>query len=189
MIRPWEQPPTGAAADVAATLAAAIPVIETERLTLRAPRIGDFGAYAEIYMSDRWPGHHAATREEVWLDYCQMIAGWLLRGTGVMAIERREGGALLGFVILNHEYGDPELELGWVLTAEAEGRGYATEAARALRDDAAAMGLTELVSYIDPENARSVRVAERLGARRDKAAEAGIAHPVLAYRHPRESRA
>ncbi|MEZ5777817.1 MAG: GNAT family N-acetyltransferase [Paracoccaceae bacterium] len=190
MTRPWEIAPTGPAADAVARIAAAVPVIETERLRLRAPRIGDFGAYAEIVLSDRWKDESDGTRKDAWLDFCQMVAGWLLRGTGIMAVERREDCQFLGFTVLNHEYGDPELELGWFLNAEAEGHGYATEAAGAYRGHAArTLGLTGLVSYIAPDNARSARVAERLGAARDAAAEAAYPDDILVYRHPGEGRA
>ena len=183
---PWETPPTGALAVEVARIAGGLPRIETERLTLRAPRIDDFDAYAGVYLSDRWQHDEPQDRKDAWLDFCQMVACWLLRGTGVLSIERRQDGAHLGFVILNHEYGDPELELGWVLAAEAEGHGYASEAAGALRAHAAdKLGLSGLVSYIDRDNARSVRVAERLGARRDIEAEAEIGHGCLVYRHPR----
>lgn len=181
---PWEAPPTGRLAEVARTLAATMPRIETERLVLRAPRMEDFSAYADIILSDRWfdPG---LSREDAWLDFNQMVAGWLLRGTGPLSIDRRDDGALAGFVLIHQEYGDPELELGWLLTAEAEGKGYACEAALALRDHAVnRLGLTDLVSYIAAGNARSIRLAERLGAVRDHAAEAVIGHATLVYRHP-----
>jgi len=65
-----------------------------------------------------------------------------------------------------------------------EGRGYATQAARALRDWAtAAGGMRALVSYIHPENGRSVAVAERLGATRDDTAPRQDPDD-LVYRHP-----
>lgn len=182
-LHPWETPPSGALAEAVRDAAAALPRIETERLILRAPRIQDFQAYAEIVLSDRWfdPGQ---SREGAWLDFNQMVAGWLLRGTGLLSVDRRDG-VLAGFVLVHQEYGDPEMELGWILTADAEGKGYASEAARALREHAAsAFGLTGLVSYIDAENARSIRLAERLGAVRDHAAEADIGHANLVYRHP-----
>ena len=62
----------------------------------------------------------------------------------------------------------PEKELGWQLYEGQEGRGYATEAAMALRDWATrALRLDGLVSYVHPENVASAAVAERLGATLD----------------------
>jgi RimJ/RimL family protein N-acetyltransferase len=100
-------------------------------------------------------------------------------------VEDRATGAYCGDVGLLHPAHYPEIELGWTLVAEAEGRGIACEAAVAARDWAfGTLGLTTLVSYIGPENARSIRLAERLGAVRDDTA----ARPEpedLVYRHTR----
>lgn len=60
-------------------------------------------------------------------------------------------------------YAQPEL--GWALIQEHWGRGYATEAAAAIRDWAwECRHIDRLVSLIAPDNVRSQRVAERLGA-------------------------
>lgn len=163
---PWEMPSEGAAAAIAARLAAAVPAIETPRLRLRAPRIADFGAYAAIATTERaaYIGG-PMTRGEAWLDFNQMVAGWLLRGHGVWSVARRDDGVLLGFLPLAHEFGDPEPELGFLFVAAAEGQGYAREAAEAARAFAFdELGWDSVVSYVDPANARSVRLAERLGA-------------------------
>lgn len=184
-MRPWELPPDPPAAGVAARLAAQVPAITTERFRLRAPRIGDFPVYARFLLDEPLSDATSQTaRREAWLDFCQLAAGWLLRGIGPWTVESRAGGAPLGAAVLNHEYGDPETELGWVVAEGAEGRGIATEAAGAARAHAfATLGLTTLVSYVDPANARSAAVALRLGAVRDPAAEAALGHEVLVFRH------
>jgi RimJ/RimL family protein N-acetyltransferase len=62
----------------------------------------------------------------------------------------------------------PVVELGWALGRSYWGHGYATEAALAVRAWAAeAHGLGPLISIINRENVRSIRVAERLGAARE----------------------
>lgn len=184
MTRPWETPPTGPRARLAAQCATPLPRIETARLILRAPRLNDFDIYAGIYLSPRWDHGEPVTRHDAWLDFCEMTAGWYWRGTGVLTITDTAG-TVLGFTLLNHEFGDPELELGWMLTAEAEGQGFATEAAAALRDWATShLGVTAPVSYVDPDNTRSAATARRLGATRDATAEAAIGHACHAYRHP-----
>lgn len=59
-----------------------------------------------------------------------------------------------------------EYELGWWVWKEYWGRGYATEAGRALAAFAAGeMGLSRVVAVIDPDNAASIRVAEKIGMR------------------------
>lgn len=181
---PWEAAPSGASASLASGLASAVPAIVATRLRLRAPRIADFSAYAEITMSDR--GRHIGgpfNREESWLDFTQGVAGWLLRGYGLWSVERTADEAVLGFVLLNHEFGDDEPELGFLFLAAHEGQGYATEAAQAARHFAfGILGWTTVVSYVDAENARSIRLAERLGAVLD--ADAG-SEELLVFRHTR----
>ena len=184
MTQPWEQPVTGGLAQRIAALHVALPVILTPRLRLRPARIEDHATYAAIYGGPRWMHDDPVTAEDIWLDFCQLVAGWLMRGLGLMAIEARETGALQGFVLLNHEYGDAEMELGLMLTEAAEGQGIAFEAAEALRAHGASLGVRAPVSYIAPGNTRSARLAERLGARRDAAAEAAAGGEVLVYRHP-----
>jgi len=92
---------------------------------------------------------------------------------------------VLGFTGLTQPPSYPEPEFGWLLTEAAEGRGVATEAARALMDWTwGATDLRAMVSYIDPRNAASIRVAEKLGGLRDD----GCARPddnPLVYRHRR----
>jgi ribosomal-protein-alanine N-acetyltransferase len=57
-----------------------------------------------------------------------------------------------------------EREIGFVLGREHWGRGYATEAAAAMRDHAfGALGLTRLASPIHPDNEASKRVAAKIG--------------------------
>ena len=59
---------------------------------------------------------------------------------------------------------DLGLEIIWSLAPEAQGRGYATEAARAVLDYALGpLGLPEVLAEIDEGNTASARVAERLG--------------------------
>ena len=114
-----------------------------------------------------------------------MAGQWLLRGYGGFSIEERTTGGYLGEVGVFHEDSYPEPELGWMVVAAAEGRGIAHEAALAVRRWAyRTLGLTTLVSYIDAGNARSIRLAERLGAARDDNAPLPENEHCLVYRHP-----
>jgi RimJ/RimL family protein N-acetyltransferase len=166
MTAPHERPIPGPAADFAAMLAAELPVIETARLRLRAPRLSDFDAWAEIFTGPAGP-HLGGPfdRDAAFTEFAATCGLWLLRGHGLWTVEPKAGGEVLGFVLIGFEPGDQVPELGYLFRPSGEGQGYATEAARALRDHAVGpLGLETLVSYIDPENPRSVRVAERLGA-------------------------
>jgi RimJ/RimL family protein N-acetyltransferase len=115
--------------------------------------------------------------------FCHDVAGWTLFGHGALTIDLRATAECVGQVGINHGPLFPEKELGWFVYEAHEGQGYATEAAAALRDWAAqALGLDRLVSYIDPANARSIAVAERLGAVRDLHAATQDPGDVV-YRH------
>jgi RimJ/RimL family protein N-acetyltransferase len=57
-------------------------------------------------------------------------------------------------------------EMGWVLAPWAHGRGLATEAVRAVLDwSAAHLGAPRTMCIIDPDNAASIRVADKCGYR------------------------
>ena len=78
----------------------------------------------------------------------------------------------------------PEGELTWIVFGSAEGKGIASEAARAARDDAyARLGWDTAVSYIEDGNTRSIALAERLGCTCDVDALVP-GGPVKAWRHP-----
>ncbi|MGR3453942.1 GNAT family N-acetyltransferase [Pseudooceanicola sp.] len=165
---PCETAPSGASARLARRVAAGIPELVTERLRLRAPLCEDFAIYAEIVLGPRGKHLGLATREEAWLDFAQMVAGWTLRGHGVWTVEPKDGGEAFGFVLLGFDQEDPEPELGYLFTGRAEGRGIASEAARAARDFAfAELGWKTLTSYVADGNARSAALAERLGGKLD----------------------
>ncbi len=147
----------------------AIPTLRTERLVLRPPVMADFEAYRLLMTSPRSSGMGGPfDGRAAWGMFCHDIALWELCGHGALMMDLVGGGQCVGQVGINHGPLFPEKELGWLLYDGYEGHGYATEAAAALRDWAfAARGLSTLVSYFDPANVRSVRVAERLGGRRD----------------------
>jgi len=185
--RAWLTPPAGMAAVAARTYTEALPVFETERLLLRAPRMSDWPVLEPIWTTER--GRYIGgpmNGEDAWLDFNQCVSGWLLRGIGWLTVTARKDGAVLGLIGVGQEHGDPEAELGWLLTEEAEGHGYAIEAARAFLPLALKIiGRGKLVSYIHQDNTASIRLAEKLGAVCD--AERHPLYPEgLIFRHIKE---
>jgi RimJ/RimL family protein N-acetyltransferase len=161
-----------------------IPTLRTGRLILRAPVMEDFPAYARLMASPRaiHMGGPFDTRA-AWGLFCHDVALWELFGHGALMVDLTATGECVGQVGINHGPLFPEKELGWQVYEAHEGRGYATEAAQALRDWAfATLGLRTLVSYIDPANTRSAAVAERLGAVLDQTAPKQDPDD-LVYRH------
>lgn len=164
------------------------PTLHTARLTLRPLRMADYPAYAAFMASPRSGfigGPYEA--QKCWGWFCHDAAQWVLFGHGGLMIDVTATGATIGNISINQGPLFPETELGWVLYDGHEGRGYATEAATALRDwGFAAANLPTLVSYIDPANRASAAVAERLGATLDyHAARQPGDEADLVYRHPR----
>lgn len=166
-----ETPPSGAAAVFALQLQSQLPTLVTKRLILRAPKVEDFESYQQIVCSPR--GRYMGgplTREDAWADFCNATANWVLHGHGMWTIGC--AGDVAGFVMLGFEPGDQEPELGFMLLPRFEGRSVAHEAAEAAKSHAFdTLGWRGLVSYVDPENIRSARLAIRLGARPDGTVE------------------
>lgn len=162
-----------------------IPALETRRLILRAFREADFPAYAAFWDSDL--ALHVGGRcgrADAWRRMAMYAGHWLLRGYGIWAMESRADGAFLGQCGLWFPEAWPEPEIHWLLLAQAQGQGFATEAALAVRAHAyGALAWRSVVSCIAPGNAASIRVAERLGARAEREVQVGERRLVV-WRHP-----
>lgn len=166
------------------------PVLETPRLFLRAPVLADFDGYAAFMASDRGRFVGAPmSREKAWRYFGHHVGHWALRGHGTFFMTPKTGGPSVGMVMAWQPEGHPEREIGWCLFTDATaGQGLAEEAARAvLRHVFRDLNWPTAVSYINPGNTASIRLAERLGARPDPdAAQEDPEEPGLVYRHPRE---
>jgi RimJ/RimL family protein N-acetyltransferase len=165
-----------------------VPVLETERLRLRAWREEDIGAYAEFCANEATARLLGGPwgRGGAWRRMATYAGHWTLRSYGVWALEDKSSGRFVGYSGLWNPEGWPEPEISWGLVAELHGRGYATEAARRARAFAYEdLGWLTAVSYIRPENTASRRVAERLGATLEKNINlAGVAVGVHRHQAP-----
>lgn len=144
--------------------------LQTERLILRMLRESDFDAYAEMLADPvvvRYIGNgQPAPRQDAWRNMAAMIGHWQLRGYGQWAVEERTSGQFLGRVGCWNPEGWPGFEIGWMLRRQFWGQGFATEGARAaLRFAFTELNMPRVISLIQPENANSIRVAERIGER------------------------
>ncbi len=163
-----------------------IPHLTTERLLLREYREADFDAFAAFYATPRSQFIGGPLpRELAWRGLAAHLGHWALRGFGFWAVENRETGEFCGHVGLWHPEGWPEPEVGWVLMAGAEGRGYALEAAFAARRHAyETLGWSTAISLIDPANTRSLRVAQRMGCWHEGDYTHVRLGPMQVWRHP-----
>ena len=139
--------------------------MQTERLELRLLSEDDLDAWAD-FLADAEVTRLLHTPEPV-LDRERALAGlrrWVAMADGPVGmyplVERASGETVgfVGFIPRDHPWGH-ELELGWLLRRPFWGRGYATEAARALRP----LVLERVVSMIRVENEASASVARKLG--------------------------
>ncbi|MDD9718895.1 GNAT family N-acetyltransferase [Dinoroseobacter sp. PD6] len=163
-----------------------IPTLTTERLILRPLGLEDVDALVPFYATEgvRFVGG-PMTREQVWRMVAMELGHWQLRGYGRWAVARRDTGVFCGTVGLWCPEGWPEPEIGWTLLPAAQGQGIATEAARTARHYAYdVLDWDTAISLIDPANARSIALAERLGARHDGMYTHERFGPMAIWRHP-----
>lgn len=161
--------------------------IQSERLRLRQWRDSDLHEYARFFSDPeqaRFVGG-VCNDYEAWRRMAVVAGHWSLKGFGLWAVETLADAHFVGCVGIQRPQGWPESELGYWIAAAEQHRGYATEAAlRARRFAYEELRLATLVSYIDPANRPSIRVAERLGATLEKTIELLDFGPHLVYRHP-----
>lgn len=167
------------------------PVLETERLRLRAPQGDDWPHWRAFHESERAAmvgGGLNQPAGQSWRAFGHVIGHWAMRGFGMFVFTSKDDATPLGLTGPWFPDGWPEREIGWTVWApQIEGKGYAAEAATAARAYAFdVLGWDTAVSYIRADNARSLALAERLGAVRDDSAStpAGIIE-CSAYRHPK----
>ena len=143
-----------------------VPTLLTERLVMRALDARDVPGALAFYRTERARFVGGPLDEgEAWRKLAAYLGHWRLRGDGGWLLEEREGGRAVGFAGVVAWPEKPEPEIGWMAYEGGEGRGLIAEAVRAalafVRDD---LGWTRAVSFIAPDNARSIALAERLGA-------------------------
>jgi len=157
-----------------------VPLLETERLKLRGHVLADFPYCAAMWadpLVTQFIGGRPLTEEESWARMLRYIGHWSLLGFGFWVIEEKATGEFVGeagFADYKRNV-DPMLagvpEIGWVLASRVHGRGYATEAVRAV----AAWGDCHFKSaatacIIAPDNLASIRVALKCGYKEDRLA-------------------
>jgi RimJ/RimL family protein N-acetyltransferase len=154
------------------------PVIETPRLKLRQWRSADIEPYtamladpgtARFITVDGKPVEDAMTG---WRHTVVMAGHWAIHGAGMFAVEEKASGRFVGRVGPWFPPAWPDFEIGWGITKEAQGKGYASEAARGAIDWAfATFEIAQVIHCIDRENIASQGVARRLGAEKQKEIE------------------
>ncbi|MCW9042607.1 MAG: GNAT family N-acetyltransferase [Pseudopelagicola sp.] len=162
-----------------------IPVLETKRLVLRGPAPADYPNFKATFASyrSRFMGG-PLNPYEAWMLYAAEIGHWHIRGFGMWMIHDKHTDETLGMAGGWMPAAWPEREIAWIIWPDKAGHGYALEATHAARRYFYnTLGWDGAVSYLDPKNLDSIRLAERLGAVKDKEAATVDNHDVV-YRHP-----
>lgn len=146
--------------------------LETERLKLRMLDESDWRPLAEMFGDEecvRYTIRAPVPDWQAWRWLAGYLGHWELRGYGPYAVVEKSSNEMLGPVGLWFPADWPEPEIKWSLRRGFWGKGYATEAAAAVRDMAAReLKWKRLISLILPENLQSKKVAERLGGKHEK---------------------
>jgi len=142
-----------------------VPRLRTKRLLMREYRMTDFDAFAR-HLADPVSTEFTGTydRRTAWRIFGCNTGYWFLQDTGWWAVEPLEGGGMVGYVGAFFRETWPEIEVGWGVFRAHWGRGFATEAmAEVLRWVFEERKEKRAIALIDAKNARSRRVAEKLG--------------------------
>lgn len=148
-----------------------MPILQTPRLLVREIRHSDFNDIFRIQSDEDMMRYirpavndPAIVQERIdaWAKYHEEHPNY-----GVFILESLETGAFAGYVVARHAQFDPtrDLEVGYLIVPELEGRGLATEVTKGLVDYLSSVtpGLEKVVAFIDPRNGASRRVLEKCG--------------------------
>jgi RimJ/RimL family protein N-acetyltransferase len=164
--------------------------IKTQRLLLRQFMHEDWPAMHEHYSDaecTKFTFRRALTEGESWRAMASMVGHWQLRGYGPYAVVEIESQQVVGAAGLWYPNDWPEAEIKWALTRKYWGKGYASEAVRAIQGFAASVfGGKAPISLIHAENLPSMRLALAVGATLEKEVEFR-GSPWHQYRHPASS--
>jgi RimJ/RimL family protein N-acetyltransferase len=139
----------------------------TERLELRPPVEADRDRFVALFQDDDFmvfsDGVHSTESAHARFD--EMVRAAAEIPFAKQPLIERSTGTIVGYagVAWFDFEGERRLEFGWRLVPEARGKGYATEAGRALLSVAAETFHGEILAMIDPKNAPSQNVAKKLG--------------------------
>ncbi len=145
-------------------------IITTPRLILREWKEEDAVPFIKMNMDKEVMRFFPSTQtaEESMVLIARVKAHFADYGYGACAVERKDNGEFIGFTGLTHprfeSYFTPCVEIGWRLSKENWGHGFATEAATAcLNHGFTSLGLEEIYSFTTTTNDPSMNVMKKIG--------------------------
>lgn len=171
------------------------PFLTTERLELWQPTLGD---EPEMFAIVQNPETHRflgpmLNRADHFTRFQRGAGSWFLHGYGSFMVRLKGEPAVIGNCGVFHSYRglgpdfDDRPEAGWILAQSAVGQGIGHEAMTAALDwFDRTHGPREVVCMIEPGNAPSFALADKLGFKRTRDAQLpdGAAVALLARDHP-----
>ena len=145
---------------------------ETERLVLRNFQASDWQALQAMIV--QYQASEMAPYDQPWPTTPEDIQGvthWFSSGDQYHAVCLKEGGQLIGFVALNpeSEADNRVFNLGYVFDADFHGQGFATEACRAVLQNAFdKLGVERVITGTAALNLPSSRLLAKLGFQKTK---------------------
>jgi len=149
-------------------------VLETERLRLRGLTLDDAPFVLKLLNEPSWLrfiGDRGIRTLEGAQGYIRDVplASYARHGFGLLAVELKADGAALGMCGLLKRDTLEDVDIGFAFFPEHWGRGYAKEAAAAVLAHArTTLGLQRIAAIVDPTNASSIKLLERLGFRYER---------------------
>lgn len=168
------------------------PTLDTKRLRLRAFRAGDLQAMHDLY-GDADNLRYWSVPASPDIGVTRRLMKWHLayrpRHYVMWAVEEIKSRKLVGMINYHRrDLREKRVDVGWLILPQHQGKGYMTEAGRALLrhlfDD---LGVHKVEALIEPANKPSAALAKRLGFRleggpiRDRWSVAGRWHSVMLY--------
>ena len=146
--------------------------LETERLVLRMFLETDWRDMHRYYGDAECTRHTSGTalkEPESWQKVASLLGHWQMRGYGSYALEEKATTCVLGVVGLDYPLDWPEPEIQWGLSRASWGKGFASEAVRAVQKIAKQyLPDLSLISLIHPNNINSINLAVAVGASFEK---------------------
>ncbi|MFL5298042.1 MAG: GNAT family N-acetyltransferase [Phenylobacterium sp.] len=143
------------------------PILETDRLILRAPLPEDVESWAAFAADEESMRHLGGVqpRSVAWRGICQVAGAWTIRGFSMFSVIEKASGRWVGRLGPWQPEDWPGTEVAWGIVRDCWGKGYATEGATAAIEYAfEVLGWTEAIHTIEPGNVASQAVARRVGA-------------------------
>jgi RimJ/RimL family protein N-acetyltransferase len=158
------------------------PTLKGELLELRPLREED---WQELYAvaSDPliWEQHPSSDRykEDVFREF---FRGAMECGGALIAIDVRDGRVVGSSRFYGYDEAASEIEIGWTFLARSHWGGVYNGEMKRLMLEHAFRFVKSVVFFVGPENLRSRKAVEKIGAVPDGVAREGRGHPAIVYR-------